>query len=433
MHAPRRYFNRYLTSFALILSTRKLLIPVFILSLSMVSSYSFAQRELSADQLYEQARDAAFQRKEYSKAIALCKQALIVSPDYADIETFLGKLYTWTQHPDSARQVFNAALKKHPENEEAYMAYGSLELWNSKPDKALDLAEAGLKVNAGNKDLLLLKARSLNDLKRYSETDQVINALLKEDPQNSEARTLAGRLGDHGVKNKVSVNYNYSHFDQQSKDPWHLASMEYSRQTQLGPVTGRVNYANRFSNSGVQLEAEAYPKISKTFYAFTQAAWSGDEGIFPSYRAGISLYANLPAAFEADAGLRYLHFSNDTWVYAAGLGKYYKNYWFNVRTYLTPGEGGIGQTYSGTVRYYYGGANDYITLGAGTGISPDDTNNILLNENYKLHSNNISAGYRRAISEVHILNLNVSLLSQQLGLTTRTTQVDFGVGYQLRF
>jgi YaiO family outer membrane protein len=412
----------------------KLLFFLFLLIISF--NMAFAQNGLSSDELFQQARKAAFDQKDYPKAINLSKQALNRSPDYSDIRVFLGRLYTWSDKTDSARAEFNKVLSKHPDNEDAAFAYGSLEYWNNNSPKALQYVNAGLKYHPKSKDLLLLKAKVLNDLRRFSEANTTLDTLIKADPGNSDARALADRVRDNSSVNKIGVTYDYIYFDKQFNTPWQLASIEYGRQTSIGSIIGFLNYANRFNSNGLQYEIDAYPHISKTFYAYVSGAYSGNVGVFPKSRVGFSLYANLPSSFEAEAGFRYLHFTGDTWIYTASVGKYLGNFWFNFRTYLTPSNSSISQSYTVHVRYYTGGADDYLSLGIGTGISPDDPRNIILlngGNNYKLTSDNISASFYHSFKRLNVFFVTGSLDNQEYKFNTRGNQLDIGVGYLRRF
>src|ERR1700758_5601376 len=99
----------------------------FFLFLVVFSRAAYAQNGPSSDDLFRQARRAAFDQKDYPKAISLSKQALTKSPDYSDIRVFLGRVYTWSGKTDSARAAFNYVLGRHPDNEDASFAFGSLE------------------------------------------------------------------------------------------------------------------------------------------------------------------------------------------------------------------------------------------------------------------------------------------------------------------
>ncbi|MDR3716838.1 MAG: YaiO family outer membrane beta-barrel protein [Puia sp.] len=393
-----------------------------------------AQVSLSADDLFQQARHSAFSDHDYPAAIERCKKALEKSPDYSDIRVFLGRIYAWNHHLDSARQALGYVLDRHPDNEDAAAAMTDLEYWNDHSDQALSWCDKGLFYHPASRDLLLKKAKILNDLGRFKESAAITDTLLRTDPKNAEARALALQTRFKAAKNQLGVYYDYVYFDKEFNAPWHLASVDYKRQTKIGAVIGRINYANRFNSNGVQVEGDAYPKISRTFYSYINAGYSHDVGIFPKYRAGFSLYANLPKSFEAEAGFRYLYFSSDTWIYTLSAGKYYRNFWFNARTYLTPGNSNISQSYTVTTRYYYGGADDYLSLALGTGISPDDlSNNIQLNSHYELKSNKLSVGYNHAIKKLNVVFATATLINQEYLPGTRGNQVDIGIGYQKRF
>ena len=402
-----------------------------IVSTFITMSAARAQENLTAEELFAKARHTAFNDKNFAEAISLTNKALIKSPDDTDLQIFLGRLYSWDNQAENSRNVFEKIIKEHPENDEVYLAYGNLEYWNKNYNKALEITEMGLTKNPGSQELMLLKAKNLIELKEFYEANTTINALLIINPKHEEARALNQGIAILSSKNAVGLRYDYSYFDKRFDDPWHLVALDYTRQTKFGSATARVNYANRFATDAAQFEVDLYPYFSKTFYAYVNTGISGNKDIFPQFRAGFSLYANLPAAFEVDAGFRFLNFTTgDTWVYTASVGKYYKNYWFNFRTYLTPASNNVSQAYHLNVRYYLGGANDYLAFRIGTGISPDNqTNNVFYNStNYKLKSNNIALEYRRTIKNNVVVFAQASLENQEYAKDTRGNQISFGMG-----
>lgn len=230
--------------------------------------------------------------------------------------------------------------------------------------------------------------------------------------------------------NSIGINYDLIAFDNGVKKPWHLVSFEYTHRIKKVPLIARVNYANRFSQSGLQLEAEAYPHISKKIYAYINAGYSKNSLLFPKYKAGFSLYFSLPAAYEVEGGCRILYFNSQTWVYTASLAKYYKNYWFNLSTFLTPDNNNILQSYFLKTRYYLNDT-DFIMLTLGTGISPDDrNNNIQLNTNAGLSSKKAEAGIRHTIKKKNVILFNVGFMSQEYEHKKYTKQYNLGIGLQ---
>ena len=393
----------------------------------------FAQQQLSSDELFQQARTAAFDKKNYPLATELSKKALIISPDYSDIRIFLGRVYTWWNKTDSGRECFKEVLDLEPGNEDAASAYADLEYWNDNPSEALLICENGLTFHPQSKVLLLKRAKNLIELKRYKDASDGLAGLLKIDPKNAEARSLLEKIKDQRAKNKIGISYDLATFDKQFDDPWHIVSLDYSRNTKAGSFIGRVNYANRFKTNALQFEADAYPRISKTFYSYVNVGISDKSGVFPQYRSGFSLYANLPKSFEAEAGLRYLYFSDATWIYTSSIGKYFKNYWFNFRTYITPATESVSNSYTFTTRYYFKETN-YFGVALGTGISPDETaNNIQLANLYKLKSYKVSADYRNTFGTLNTILLSFSILKQEYLPKVTGNEFLFSVGYQRRF
>lgn len=427
----------YFSALQFICMIKNSLSPFFIRSIFCISIFIspvflYAQ-DLSSDELFSKARQTAFEQKNYPKAITICKQALIKSPDYSDIRIFMGRLYTWTDKLDSARMVFDYVLKNEAGNEDALLARASLEYWNDHVDKALNYCDTGLSYHPESTDLLLLKSKILNSLKRYQDAHSTVEKLAKLAPQNPDVRAMSQIIKDNSSKNKIGVSYDYVKFDKQFDLPWNMLSLNYSRQTDMGSVVARVNYANRFSSNGIQFETDLYPHLSKTFYCYVNAGYSSNVGVFPHYRTGFSLYANLPKSFEAEAGFRFLYFKDATWIYTLSAGKYYKNYLFTARTYLIPDLNKVSVSYSANIRYYYGGADDYVSFGAGAGLSPDESNNVLINSNKVLKAYSLSSGYNQSFNRMNILSINFNWQQQEYQLNTKGNQYNLSLGYQRRF
>jgi YaiO family outer membrane protein len=401
----------------------------------LVCTKAFAQPSRNTEELFREARTASFDKKDYTAAINLSKQALEISPNYADIQIFMARNYAWSNQYDSARKILASVVQKEPTYMDAWGAAVDVELWNDRYIPALELCNKALQHESVNKELLLKKARALANLQRSTEANLIITKLLKNDAANPELKAFAIRLKNNLYKNKIGISYDYTYFDKQFSDPWHIVSLDYTRQSSIGSLTGRINYANRFRKSGVQFEAEAYPHISKTFYSYVSVGYSDNVGVFPKYRGGFSLYANLPKSFEAESGVRYLYFSNSTLIYTAYVGRYYKNWLFGARTYIVPGSSSISQSYSLSGRYYYGGDTDnLVAISIGSGISPDDrTTTAQLNSTYKLLSKKISTSWKFTLKHFNIFTVNAGWIHQEYQKDSKGNQFEFGIGYTRRF
>ncbi len=236
---------------------------------------------------------------------------------------------------------------------------------------------------------------------------------------------------DNKIETKsLGIKYDIIAFSKAVRKPWHLLSLEYSQQVGKIPRVARLNYANRFSKSGMQLEADAYPAISKKVYTYLNAGYSNDPLLFPKYRAGFSLYVSLPAAFEAEGGFRLIHFDSSIWIYTASIGKYYKRFWFNLSTYLTPGANSVSQSYFLKTRYYFND-KDYLMLAFGSGISPDDgKNNISLNTTARMSSKKAEITLRNSFGKKNVVLVNAGWMSQETEVKNYIRQINFGLGLQ---
>ena len=407
--------------------------------LCLCTSATFAQESLSSDSLFRLAREVAFDKKDYSLAVQYCHRALIKSPAYDDIRVFLGRVYTWTDKKDSARIEFLYVLHRNPGFEDASAAITDLEYWNNNSTLALEYCNQGLQYHPDSKELLLKKIKILKFDKKFMDAYQLASSILKKDPSNEAVRSLILDIKDASSLNKASVGYDFTWFDggyadYLHKSPWQIINVEYSRYTPLGSITGRINYGTRFGNSALQAEIDAYPRICKGLYAYTNVGISDQSSVFPHYRAGMSLYASLPKSFEAELGFRYLNFTNSTWIYVGSISKYYRNFWFSLRATLVPGVNDISHSYTAITRYYIGGADDYLNISLKYGISPDDTNAALaFNSTYKLISKGISLGYKHSIKTMNVISVSASLYNQEYMAGQKGNQVDLSVSYLRRF
>jgi YaiO family outer membrane protein len=407
--------------------------PTFLLALFFPITM-YGQQNLTADELFVKARTTAFEQKDYVTSIALAKEALEKTPNYTDISVFLGRLYTWNKDLTAARAVFEDLGKRDVQNEDYFLAYASLEYWNDQNTKAIEIIDKGLSYHSKSEVLLLLKAKVYFGMDNYEEADKAVTTLLSINPKNTEAKALAVRIKDLSSKNAVGIIYNYSHFDKQFDNDWHIVGVSYKRITPIGSVILRGNYANKFAQGGTQIELEAYPRLSKMFYLYVGGGYSDDVGLFPKYRTGVSLNANLPHSFEAELGYRQLYFSNSIWMYTAAIGKYYKNFWFNLRTYITPDSKNISHSYTGTVRYYTKGAQDYFAFQIGTGISPEEyRNNLLENETFKLKTFKVGAEYNFSYRSVNLFSVGTMYYNQEFRPDEKGNQFDITLGYTRKF
>jgi YaiO family outer membrane protein len=277
--------------------------------------------------------------------------------------------------------------------------------------------------------MLMKKVRALSAAKKYDEAFNTIEYLFSINNTYTDAILFYERLKEEVRINSVSVTSDYDRFDG-NLSPWRAVSLSYSRRTGFGTVIGRINYANRFDSHGWQYEMDAYPKFADGFYSYLNAGYSS-YSIFPKYRLGASLYYSLPFSFEIEAGIRYLTFAtSNVRIFTGSLGKYYSNYWFSFRTYITPSVSRASYSYSIITRYYLSGADDYLSLSLGTGISPDDRSNDGIN---LLISKKISGEYQVKIERQFILDLTAGFYREEYSAENFRNRISLGFGIKTIF
>lgn len=388
---------------------------------------------LDSDELFALARKEAFDKNSYPQAVQLAKQALDKSPDYHEIRIFLGRLYTWSDKPDSARAAFETVLAKEPHNEEALNAAFDLEYWGKNYRRALEISDFGLRSYPESESFAVKKAKALNSLKNPDEAVKTAKNFIINNPNSYELAALAESIRIENLKNRISAGYNLFYFDKRFDQPWNYANISYGFETKkIGSYTLSLNYANRFSSNGAELEMDTYPNIIDGLYAYIGAAAS-TSSIFPKYRIGFSLYKSLPFSMEAEGGLRHLQFSSATNVFVAGLGKYIGNYFIGLRSFLTPSEDALSKSFNFSFRYMLSDdRNDFVNLTVGTGISPDDrARQILIYRSLK--SVKVMGDYSRHISKTMLLSISGGWVNEEYASETFGNQFSAGLGLQKRF
>jgi len=410
-------------------------ISVFIAVMSLVTYSAQAQNVNSADDLLKMGGSAIRNDKDYPKAITLLRKAYSLSPDYTDVKILLGRAYQLNKQADSARHFFKDARLKEPANPDLLNYMIGLEYEAGNVERSITYIDSALVYHPRSEDFLLKKASMLYDQKQYTESQVVLKNLMAVNANNEKATRLKNQLNQVISSNKISLYYDYSHFDKLFK-PWHSLSVSYQRTTPVGSVIGRINYANRSNGlAGYQYEVESYPLFTKSFYGNFSAALSSGDPVFPEFTAKAALFKAL-GSYEVEGGVRYLTAPEQkVFIYNAGLSKYVSNFLLNFKAYLSDFDAASGQGYQLSARYYYGeNADDIFIFGAGTGVAPDLTNkNLGIANVTNLSGRRAFTEYRRVIGGRNILSLMASLGYDEYTTTKSANQYTVGFGYQRKF
>lgn len=406
-------------------------------------------QKLNADSLFMEARKNAFSGKR-EKARELCRLILTAKPGYHDVRVLMARTYAWDRQYKEAREELQKVLDQKPGSHDAVNALIDTEFWAQNYFEAITVCNKGLEYFPGDEEYLIKKAKALEKLEQYEEALQVLELVIKG-PQpdaegsvtsgepgtpkepNPEALKMIGRIKLAMIKNEAGIGYNLDIFDE-IYDPRHLVYSELKRRTKIGTVIGRASYADRFGRKGFQYELDAYPKITKGMYAYLNFGVSGS-ALFPKYRAGVELHKKLKRGFEASLGMRYMAFSSSNIaIYTGSIGKYYKDYWFSLRPFITPKGNGVSNSFNVFIRRYLKDADHYITLMLGTGFSPEDKNNFTA-ETFMLRSQKAGVEYNQLFEKRFTLKGGVTLERQELSFRPGDFVMAFGfdAGFRYRF
>ncbi len=372
-----------------------------IATIVLLMSFSIhGKAQVAVEDSLHKARSFAYDG-EYNKAEKLTKQVLTLYPDNNDAQFLLGLISAWDGKFEPGRSVFETLiLKEEYFMGETYEALTRLEIWDHNPEKALAICNIGIEKFPNNINLQYLQAKALAELEKTEDAIDLLENLLDQNPDNEEAIALLEELQLASLKNSVAVSYANSQFSN-TFTPWHQSSLTYQRNTNIGPLLTRLNYAYIFDRSTLQAEVDAYPRYNAKTYSYFNFGVS-DGKIFPKVRFGAELYRSLPKGFEVSLGIRGLYFDPvNVYIYTAQAGKYYSNYWFSLRGFMSLLEGSNNFTGHFVGRRYFNNKDHYFSFYLTNGTIPLKI--VSLSEIERLHSSAVGIDYQYPVLRNRLL------------------------------
>ncbi len=309
--------------------------------------------------------------KQRNEALALLEAKLSQSPDDTDARVLYGIILSWEGRYEESRKELGQVLATNGTHGDALPALINVELWSDHPERAEQLTREGLRTKPTDPTLLIGRARALKTLSRNRESVQVLDRLLELEPRNQEALQLRHGLQESSRQWEAGLGHSYEWFDD-DRDAWQETQLSLKRRTSLGSLITRFSHASRFGLGSQQTEVDFYPRFRSGTYAYVNLGFSPDKNLYPSYRFGTDLYQSLGYGLEGSAGFRRLGFSSPVNIYTGSLSKYYGNWLFTGRVYLTPDLIGTSRSFSVSSRRYFGEGIDYVGFRFGWGASPTE-------------------------------------------------------------
>ena len=348
----------------------------------------------------------------------------------ADLHLAAGRQEWKRGSVDSAQRDFVAVLEKKPGDTDALGYLINLESARNHDSLALQYIDKALLSQVNKEPLMIKKAAILDKNNRVDEAYVVARHLYLNYPGDTQIRQMEKDLYFRSRHNCIGLSVNYTTFERTGKEPWQLYSAYYLRQEKFGTFLARVNYADRSYDNGWQLELEGYPIHAKLNYSYFDLAYS-PSAVFTKYRIAYSYFAVFPKGWELELGARH-QYSDKVYIsYASSVGKYVGRFWFNFRAFVTPDSNQLSQSYTLTSRYYLSGRMNYLTVIAGSGVSPDDrTRNFQFADRLKLHSTRLTAGFQQTLWRGNVLNVLGTWNNQEYVAGRRENEYDIYLCFQ---
>jgi len=362
----------------------------------------FAATPARAEDEVAHARQLAFSGSQHrAEALSLLQARLAKVPDDGDALTLYGTILSWEGRYDESRQALQKVLDKNPDHSDALPAMLNMELWSDHPQRAEQLAQASLQRRPNNPEMLMFLARAQRNQNHQKDAAHTLDALLRVEPSNQQALQMRRRMIYFARRWEASYEFTDDFFSSVfSSQQEHSISLRGP--TPLGSFIGSVSRADRFGEHSNHLLLEAYPHIRPGTYAYVAVGGSPDAVLYPQYNVGADLYQSLGHGYEGTGGYRRLQFSDDVNIFTAALYKYYGNWLFSGRIYLTPDNLGVSKTGAFSARRLFGeeGVHDFLEFHFSYGSSKSLATTTL--DLISLNSTRYSVEYDKGISNFHL-------------------------------
>ncbi|WP_160718014.1 tetratricopeptide repeat protein [Chitinophaga solisilvae] len=343
-----------------------------------------------------------------------------------------GSAYQRNQQPDSALAAFNQVLALNSKDSLALLYSINILNGQQRYDSALAYADRGIKFYPGNENFQLKRAITLENKKDFAAAALAADSVVKI---NNTAANIDYHdyLESKTLKNQFGLYFLHSSYDY-TDDKYNIATAEYRHFFRRGSYAFRLNYAGRQTGNGLQGEAEMYYTHTPKLYSYALLAYS-NKVVFPQLRASYSLFKTFGKDLEVELGGRYLSLDSVTSFSAVtSVAKPFGDFWVNLRAYFISEEGDFNSSFNLTTRYYLNRRQDFVTLIAGLGTSPDDRSRLIqFPQLTGLLTHSVGAGYQKVFKYRTTVGLFGTWINQKVSDAAYRNQYDIYLVFQRKF
>ena len=303
------------------------------------------------------ARRRATAEKKPEDALKMLTDHLSQHPGDFDALVMQGLILSWEGRYDEARIPLQAVLSDEPDYSDAVLALFNVEMWSDHPEKAEELIRGAVERRPDYDPYLEAQRKALERL----ESDREVAA---------HGKTVEWRELRNGPNWQAVVSHSSTFFSD-GRAPWREEQIGVLRKNLLGSFELLGSQATQYGYRSRLVEIDTYPRIRPGTYAYFNLGYSPDHLLYPHYRFGAELFQGVSHGFEVSAGFRRLGFTRKIQVYTGSLTKYRGNWFYSVRTFMTPdSQQGTSKSVQFWVRRYVGDGTNYLGARYGRGAAP---------------------------------------------------------------
>ncbi|MBN1108303.1 MAG: YaiO family outer membrane beta-barrel protein [Bacteroidales bacterium] len=287
-------------------------------------------------------------------------------------------------------------------------------------------------------DARILLGRILAWKHDYENAAAVIDTLLLKEPDNADALSAKRDITlwskeNTAVATDIRAGYQFDQFSQPYSRFWQVfkagAGHKFSwGQASAGVNIGHVKIGDPVPDvaTEVQIEAEAWPHLSKKNYAFLAYAFSPGT-YFPRHRGAVEVWQVLPAGWALSAGMNYYYFDRNAFIALASVEKYIRQYWFSVKGFVYFKDDGPTTSFYVNARRYFGNI-DYLQITLGTGTAPDEPFDIQA-DLARLSATSIRLAWNSSLTDKLVMRLGAGYSREEYDENERRNRFEGGVSF----
>ena len=266
-------------------------------------------------------------------------------------------------------------------------------LWSQNYERSSELVDYALSCYPQNDEYKFVKIKSLYFLRKYSESGQLLDSLIKQGYYHSDFEWLVPELRK---LNSSSIQLHSVFYSIPSaRSLWQFNSLGYGFRTGKVFCVPRFNFAQMIDKEHAfgkrffyQYEIQLLPKLKHSVYPFISYAYSSS-AMMPEHKLVAEVYKSLKNSKSVSAGIYFFSFHDrkELYTFSFSGGKSFGRLEFVIKPYFTFNSGDFVQSYSLITKKILDKYDNYFSLTARIGKTP-------FNPYYLIEDNNLFVSYK---------------------------------------